>query len=215
MAFLPQDPRKQMMLLIAILAFAGGALYFMYVHRPAGDDLLVMTDRLEDLNTQNQVAEARIGNLQGLRDNLALAERQLDALQRLVPAGSEVPEIYEAIAAQSQSLSLQLLSIDPLDPVAADSSGSLLRQEWQMVVEGEYHAVGQFFARVASFDRIVRPHLTQIQTAGQTAGGRQLVQATFGLETFVLGAEDLSADAAPPADDGSAPAGALMGGTAP
>lgn len=212
MAFLPQDPRKQMMLLIAILSFAAGALYFMYIHRPAGDDLLVMADRLEDLNTQNQIAEARIGNLQALRDNLTLAERQLDALQRLVPAGSEVPEIYEAIASQSQSLSLQLLSIDPLDPVPADDMGTLMRQEWQMVVEGEYHAVGQFFTRVASFDRIVRPHLTQIVPAGVTAGGRQLVQATFGLETFVLGAEQPSAGSESAPEDGQAPTGALMGG---
>lgn len=214
MALLPQDPRKQMMMLIAILAVAAGALYFMFVHSPARLDLSLMAQRIEDLNTQNQIAETRIGNLQELRDRLSLAERQLQALQRLVPEGSEVPEIYEAIAAQSQSLNLRLLSIDPLDPVPADSLGTLMRQEWQMVVEGEYHAVGQFFTRVASFDRIVRPHLTQIVPAGETAGGRQLVEATFDLETFVLGAGGLSADADPAPDEAASAAGGLVGGTA-
>jgi Tfp pilus assembly protein PilO len=186
-SFLPQDPRKQLMLLIAILAVGAGALYFNYLHRPATAELIEMRDRYEDLQTQNQIAEARIGNLQALRDRLDTAERQLSELQQLVPENSEVPEIYEAIAAESQALNLQLISIDPLDPVRADSTGSLMRQEWQMVVEGEYHSVGQFFTSVASFDRIVRPHLTQIVPAGVTAGGKQLVTATFGLETFVLG----------------------------
>jgi type IV pilus assembly protein PilO len=209
MAFLPQDPRKQTMILIAILAVGAGAAYFNYVHRPAGQGLIEMTDRVADLETQNRIAETRIGNLQELRDRLALAERQLQALQRLVPAGSEVPEIYEAIASESQSLNLQLISIDPLEPVPADSSGALMRQEWQMVVKGEYHAVGQFFTRVASFDRIVRPHLTQLVPSGETAGGRQLVEVTFGLETFVLGSGDLSAES----ESGAPGSGGLMGGS--
>lgn len=209
MAFLPQDPRKQTMILIAILAVGAGAAYFNYVHRPAGQGLIEMTDRVADLETQNRIAETRIGNLQDLRDRLAQAERQLQALQRLVPAGSEVPEIYEAIASESQSLNLQLISIDPLEPVPADSSGALMRQEWQMVVKGEYHAVGQFFTRVASFDRIVRPHLTQLVPSGETAGGRQLIEVTFGLETFVLGSGELSAES----ESGASGSGGLIGGS--
>jgi len=207
MAFLPQDPRKQMMVLIAILSVGAGAAYFNYVHLPAGVQLIETEDRIADLETQNQIAEARIGNLQDLRDRLTVAESQLQALQRLVPEGSEVPEIYEAIATESQSLNLQLISIDPLDPVPADSLGTLMRQEWQLVVTGEYHSVGQFFAHVASFDRIVRPHLTRLVPAGETAGGRQLVEAEFGLETFVLGSRNLDAESAAATDGGG-----LMGG---
>lgn len=208
MAFLPQDQRKQMMLLIAILAIGAGAAYFNYLHIPAGDELIETADRIADLETQNRIAETRIGNLQELRDRLAQAERQLQVLQRLVPESSEVPEIYEAIATESQSLNLQLISIDPLDPVPADSLGTLMRQDWQMVVRGEYHAVGQFFTRVASFDRIVRPHLTQLVPAGETAGGRQLIEATFGLETFVLGAGSLAAESGQGAGGGG-----FVGGT--
>ena len=69
----------------------------------------------------------------------------------------------------------------------ADSAGTLLRQEWQMEVEGDYHSIGAFLARVASFDRIVRPRVTQIVPTEVTPSGRQIVRATFQLETFVLG----------------------------
>lgn len=208
MAFLPEDPRKQMMLLVAILAVAAGALYFNFIYRPGGVDLVELTDRVEGMDTQNQLAEARVGNLQKLRDELAVAERQLGALERLVPEGSEVPEIYEAIASETQALNLKLLSIQPLPPALADSAGTLLRQEWSLTIEGDYHAIGQFLTNVAAFDRIVRPQVSDLIPTGVTAGGRQLVTATFTLETFVI-----DPDAAPAPGAGQPPAegGGLVG----
>lgn len=190
MALLPQDQRQQSMLLIVILSIAAAALYYVYVYRPGDVELTELTEQVEDLELQNELAEARIGDLQRLRDRLAQAEQQFTVLQRLVPSGAEVPAIYEAIATQTQALNLRLLNVEPLPPVDADSAGTLLRQEWQMEVEGEYHAVGTFLARVAAFDRIVRPRVTQIVPTEITPSGRQLVRATFQLETFVLGSPE-------------------------
>lgn len=190
MAFLPQDPGTQLKLLVAILSVAAGALYFNFLHAPAGLELEELTDRVEHLETQNQVAQARVGDLQRLRDDMRDAERRLAALERLVPQRAEVPEIYEAIASETQTLNLRLLSIEPLTPTPADSAGTLMRQEWALVVEGGYHALGAFLTNVASFDRIVRPRVSQVVPTGRTAGGRQLIEATFILETFVLSSGD-------------------------
>lgn len=187
MALLPQDQRQQSMLLIVILSIAAAALYYVYVYRPGNVELVELAEQAEDLELQNELAEARIGDLQRLRDRLSYAEQQFTLLQRLVPSGAEVPAIYEAIATQTQALNLQLINVEPLAPVDADSAGTLLRQEWQMEVEGEYHSIGTFLARVASFDRIVRPRVTQIVPTEVTPSGRQIVRATFQLETFVLG----------------------------
>lgn len=214
MALFPEDPPSQLKLLAAILAVAAGALYFNFVYRPTSVDLLDLTDRVENLETQNQLAETRVGNLQQLRDQLGTAESQLSALERLVPEGSEVPEIYEAIAQETQALNLRLLSIEPLAPTVADSAGTLLRQEWALVVEGGYHALGQFLTNVASFDRIVRPRVTEVVPAGVTGGGNQLVRATFSLETFVLSAGGRAAETPAPeseSNDGATQEG-LVGG---
>ena len=59
MAILPQDQRQQTMLLVIILALAGGALYYNFIHSPGGQELVELTDRVEDIETQNQLAEAR------------------------------------------------------------------------------------------------------------------------------------------------------------
>ena len=187
MALLPQDQRHQSMLLIVIVSIAAAALYYVYLYRPGNVELVELAEQAEDLELQNELAEARIGDLQRLRDRLSYAEQQFTLLQRLVPSGAEVPAIYEAIATQTQALNLQLINVEPLAPVDADSAGTLLRQEWQMEVEGEYHSIGTFLARVASFDRIVRPRVTQIVPTEVTPSGRQIVRATFQLETFVLG----------------------------
>ncbi|MEJ2482495.1 MAG: type 4a pilus biogenesis protein PilO [Gemmatimonadota bacterium] len=187
MALMPQEQRQQSMLLVVILCIAAAALYYVYVYRSRAEEMVEQADRVETLELQNELAEARIGDLQRLRDRLSSAERQFTTLQRLVPSGSEVPAIYEAIATQTQALNLELINVEPLPPVAADSAGTLLRQEWQMEIEGEYHAVGTFLTRVASFDRIVRPRVTQIIPAQATPSGRQRVRVAFQLETFVVG----------------------------
>ncbi len=186
MAILPQDQRQQSMLLVIILALAAGALYYNFVFRPGSAEIVELSDRVEDMETQNQIAETRVGNLQELRDRISLSEAQFELVQRLVPSNAEVPAIYEAIATESQSLDLRLINVEPSLPEPADSGAYFLRQEWQMQVEGDYHSLAEFLTRVASFDRIVRPHVTQVAPAGETPSGRQMVSASFGLETYVL-----------------------------
>ena len=190
MALLSQDRRHQSRLRIVIRCIAAAALFYVYVFRSNAEEMIEQADRVETLEMQNELAEARIGDLQRLRDRLTAAERQFTTLQRLVPSGAEVPAIYEAIATQTQALNLELINVEPLPPVAADSAGTLLRQEWQMEIEGEYHAVGTFLTRVASFDRIVRPRVTQIVPTETTPSGRQRVRVAFQLETFVVGNPD-------------------------
>ena len=185
MALLPDDPKNQYQLLGMILIVALGGLYYLYFHRPKGDDLLELEARVAQVEQQNELAEARMQNLDAVRQELELGERQFAMLERLVPAESEVPAIYEAIASESQSLGLELLSVTPAQP-SADTTGYFMRQNWRMEVEGEYHDVGEFLARVASFSRIVRPEVEEIRPTRETNSGRQLVSAKFELETFVL-----------------------------
>ncbi|MDP2470022.1 MAG: type 4a pilus biogenesis protein PilO [Candidatus Palauibacterales bacterium] len=193
MAILPQDQRQQTMLLVVIIALGAGAVFFNYVYRPGEAGIVELSDRVEDLETQNQIAETRIGNLQELRERIDRAERQFDMVERLVPSNAEVPAIYEAIATASQALDLRLINVEPSLPAPADSGAYFLRQEWNMQVQGDYHSLAEFLTRVASLDRIVRPQVTEVIPAGETPSGRQLVLASFGLETYVLAPQQAGA----------------------
>ncbi len=195
MPLLPQDPRDQYRMLGIILLMALGAVFYLYVWSPKSVQLTELEERIEQIEQSNEIAQARTQNLDTIRDELELGERQFAVLERLVPGQGEVPAIFEAIASETQSLGLDLINVTPSEPMA-DSAGYFLRQNWSMQVEGEYHDVAQFLARVAGFTRIVRPDVEEIRPARVTNSGRQLIQARFRLETFVL-----------PPDGGVAPEG--------
>jgi type IV pilus assembly protein PilO len=185
MALLPQDPRDQKRFLGILGALVVLVLFWMYVYSPTRTKQNELEDRVAQIQFQNRQAEARTGNLDKLREELAHDEGLSQALQKLVPSKAEVPQIYEAIAQQSQSLGLELQQVVPSSP-KADSGSYYLHQDWEMRIKGDYQSVGQFLTRVASFDRIVRPEVTEIRPAEQTPSGRQLVTASFGLESFVI-----------------------------
>lgn len=185
MALLPEDPKDQYKMLGLIGLTAIGALGYLYVLGPRGERLVELEQRIELVERANELAEARMESLDAVRDELELGERQFAMLERLVPGEGEVPAIYEAIAGESQSLGLELVNVTPAEPTP-DSAGYFMRQNWAMQVEGEYHDVAEFLARVASFTRIVRPEVEEIRPSRETNSGRQYVTARFQLETFVL-----------------------------
>jgi type IV pilus assembly protein PilO len=185
MALLPQDPADQKRMLGIILPVALGVLFYLYIHRSRVAELGELEERITDMETQNEIARTRMENLDVLRADLVRAERRFAVLERLVPTGAEIPEIYEAIASESEALNLSLRNVIPVD-AEADSAGYFLYQNWEMEVEGAYHDVGEFLARVASFDRIVRPQVREIRPASDPERAGRAVSVYFQLETFVL-----------------------------
>lgn len=177
--------RDRVRLLALVILLGGGAVFHLYAWSPRRIELVELEQRVRQTEEANTLAESLPADIERVRASLELGERQFAALQRLVPARDEVPAIYEAIAAEAASLGLALIHVVPGEP-APDSAGYFLRQQWTMRVEGGYHDVGRFLARVAAFARLVRPEVEEILPARATDADRQLIQACVRLETFVL-----------------------------
>ena len=186
---LPKDPRAQVRVLGLGLLVGGGPAFHLYFWSPRRVELADLAERIERAERANAVAELSAGNLDEMREGLVLGERQLSVLKRLVPREREVEAIYEAIAAETQALGLDLIHALPADPVV-DSTNAFVRQLWTLQVEGAYHDIGRLLTRVAGFARIVRPEVDEIVPSRITNSGRQLVHARLILETFVLPPED-------------------------
>ena len=187
---LPRDPRAQYRVLGLVLLLGCGTAFQLRFWNPRKVELAALAERVERAERVNAIAELGDGNLDAMRADLALGERQLAELQRLVPREGEVEAIYEAIAAETQSLGLELVHALPADPVA-DSTGYFVRQQWALQVEGAYHDVGTLLTRIAGFARLVRPEVDEIVPSRIADSGRQLVHVRFSLETFVLLPEDI------------------------
>ena len=179
------DSRAQYRVLGLVLLLGGGTAFHLYFGNPRRVELAEMAERVEQAERAIALSELPAGDLDAIQESLVLGERQLAVLKRLVPREGEVAAIYEAIAAETQSLGLELVHALPADPVA-DSTGYFVRQRWALQVEGAYHDVGTLLTRIAGFARIVRPEVEEIAPSRITNSGQQLVHARFSLETFVL-----------------------------
>jgi len=186
MALLPNDPQDQKKFLGVILALAALAAFYLYVYTPKDEELAETRARVEDVERLNELAELRSGGLETLRRELRRREAVFAALEELVPARSEVPALYEAIATEANDLDLELVAVTPSEPQRSEDGAYYLRQTWSMTVTGEFHSIAAFLTRVASFPRIVRPQVAAITPIGRTTSGRQEVQAEFELDTYVL-----------------------------
>ena len=191
MTVLPGDSRAQYRMLELVLLLGCGTAFHLHFANPRSVELAELAERVERAERVNAFAELPAGNLDAIREDLVLSERQLAALKRLVPREGEVEAIYEAIAAETESLGLELVRALPADPVA-DSSGYFVRQRWALQVEGAYHDIGTLLTRIAGFARIVRPEVDEIVPSRITNAGRQLVHARFSLETVVRPPEDIA-----------------------
>lgn len=185
MALLPQDQRDQKRFLGVVLAVAVAGLFWFYVYQPRAEELTETEDRVAQLQQQNRQARAQVGNLDELRAQLRRQEQLFDVLRDLVPARAEVPSVYESVAQEVEALGLELNRVSPSNPQPVEG-GYYQQQTWQMEVEGNYHTVGRFLARVASLPRIIRPVVQEIRPASRTNTGELPVVAGFGLEMYVL-----------------------------
>ncbi|MDE2663176.1 MAG: type 4a pilus biogenesis protein PilO [Gemmatimonadota bacterium] len=183
------DFRARYRVLGLVLLLGLGTAFQLRFWNPRKVELAALAERVERAERANALAGPGDGSLAAMREDLVLGERQLAELKRLVPREGDVEAIYEAIAAETESLGLELVHALPADPVA-DSTEYFLRQRWALQVEGAYHDVGTLLTRIAGFARLVRPEVDEILPSRIADSGRQLVHARFSLETFVLPPED-------------------------
>lgn len=185
MALIPDDQRSQQRFLGIVVLVAAAGLFYMYVYSPRTAELTELEDRIDQVEQQNEMARARTGGLDRLREELERTERLFAGLQELVPSRAEATEIYESMATRSEELNLDLVSVRPLEPDTTEA-GYYLRQQWDMTVEGDYHTLGRFLTMIGSLPRLVRPQVEQLQPVGGQGGSEGDVRANFTLETFVL-----------------------------
>jgi type IV pilus assembly protein PilO len=206
MAILPTDQRSQIMLLLILVAGAGG--YFFWTKKHAPD--------VEHINTSNQEsdsleriierakADMQRGTLEDLRRRVEEYQGSLELMRRLVPERNEVPTLIDDISTKAKVRGITLGKIQPLNP---EPGSPFDTYRYRLEVYGHYDQIGEYLADVASLPRIVVPQEVILSSAtpavqkllGDTAGA--LLLAEFSIRTFVK-------SAAPPPPPKPAAAGA-------
>lgn len=188
MPLLPQEPSRQIALLVGIGALA--ALYAMYTYwyTPQTENITALETRLQVLESRNiqaQVVSLRGG--EGLEERLATYERHVERLERLIPGSEEVPTLMNSITMEAQRAGVEVTGLNPGD----SEPGELYTlQSYEIMVVGDYHPIGQFLTAVASLPRIVTPVDLELEVFDGTLVRGEMeapVTARFRVETYVLG----------------------------
>jgi type IV pilus assembly protein PilO len=185
MALLPQEPRRQVALLLSILAFAAGYAGYEYLYRSQSEALDQLERRVQNLQDQNRRAQLLITRGESeLEERVAIYERHLERMESLIPAEEEVATLLAAITAEANRFGV---SMGSLRPEVSSDQGIYTLESYQLSVIGEYHRVGQFLTRIASLPRIMNPTALDLSPfSGPAPPGDQAhpVLASFRIETY-------------------------------
>jgi type IV pilus assembly protein PilO len=188
MALLPQNPRDQKLLILAILAIGLAGVYQQLVWTPKSQELHQIEVRLDTLDSLNHLAKTEVakGTATKMKSEAELYSRQLSILRHLVPTSNEVPPLLESISNSARRAGLELADVAPDGVVNGDQFDTY---KYKLGVNGTYHQVAAFFANIGSLPRIVAPiNVTLIPSAKIDTKARpdqQLLDARFGIETYV------------------------------
>jgi type IV pilus assembly protein PilO len=196
MAVFPQDRRGQLLLVFFILALA--ALYFLWAGTPVGgvpgisqlnktrDSLQRKVDSLDAIveSAKRTVAQGAVAQLER---RLAEYRASLDMMRQLVPAGEEMPNLFDDITSRAKVRGANVVNIVPAN---LESGAPFDTKRARVQVTGRYDQIGEYLADIAGLPRIIVPydlHLERIAspTADTSLARRGILVATFQIRTYV------------------------------
>ena len=190
MGLLPQNPRDQKLVLVAIVAIGLAGTYQQLVWKPKSAELQILSARLDTLDSLNRLAQAdvRRGNSAKMKAEADEFARQLAVLRRLVPTQNEVPALVESISSAARRAGLEFSDVQPDGIVSGDQFDTY---RYKVAVTGPYHQVAEFVSNIGSLPRIVVPMNMQLVPTNRAGGelkprkNEQLLDVHFQVQTFV------------------------------
>ena len=187
---LTEKDRKQLLSLLIVLAVGGSAAFWFLWREPKAQQAQELQVEIDSLQARVDSAKADLarGTVEQLTERMAVYERSLAVMRRLVPAENEVPQLIDDIASRAALRGVNIVDFAPQTP----EQGAMFQTfRYKFSVYGHYDHVGEFLGDVASLPRIMVPYDVVIEPAqeqqqqlyGDTTGA--LLKVDFMLRTFV------------------------------
>ena len=201
MPLLPQDPRKQKMVLVTVLSLGLAGAYYQLVAVPQGEVIAAAEAHVDSLELANAkvAAAVRGGAVNKIKSEAAAYRRDLDALRQLVPTGNEVPALLEEVSTAARRAGLDIASVEPLPVIPGEEFDTY---RYKISIAGAYHPLAEFLTNVGSLTRIIAPANLQLEPRSgpaATAGGARLPASAAVLQARF----DMASRPVPDAEDSS------------
>lgn len=186
MALLPQDPKKQKLILLGILPLAAAFGYYHFLHTPRASEAEVLEARVEKLAAQNDAMRAIVARFGAdLPRRLAIYQEHVRHLEQLIPHREDVPRLIYQITERAMDSNVELAVIRP----GTEQAGEFYtRQTFELQVVGEYHNIAEYLTAIGSLSRIVRPHELKltVETPRPDGESSPKLRASFRIEVYVM-----------------------------
>jgi len=190
MALIPTDQRSQIMMLLVLVAGAGGYFFWTKVQAPQSAALTAAFTEADSLQKIVDAAKADLasGTVEDLRRKVEEYSGSLELMKRLVPDKNEVPTLIDDISTKAKVRGITLGKIQPLTPEIGSPFDTY---RYRLEVYGHYDQIGEYLADVASLPRIVVPQEVTLSSAPPATAklladtGGSLLLAEFTIRTFV------------------------------
>ena len=190
MALIPTDQRSQIMMLLVLVAGAGGYFFWTKVAAPQNAQISAAHVEADSLQKIVDAAKADLasGTIEDLRRKVEEYSASLELMKRLVPDKNEVPTLIDDISTKAKVRGITLGKIQPLTP---EMGSPFDTYRYRLEVYGHYDQIGEYLADVASLPRIVVPQEVTLSSAPPATArlladtGGALLLGEFTIRTFV------------------------------
>jgi Tfp pilus assembly protein PilO len=161
MAFGLDSPERQRAVLFTLLLLGLTYAFWQYLYSPLREERIVLEDRLATIQSYNDQARAltQPARLRELEQREAEYQVRLAEYETLLPSDAEVPTLLEEVAFAAIENDVKIVNFAPLPEIPGES---LVEIPYDVQVQGDYHDVGRFLASVVSFQRVVRPTVSEL-----------------------------------------------------
>lgn len=202
MALLPQNPRDQRLVIVALLAVGLAAVYQQLYWTPKQTELNALQVKLDTLDSLNKIAKMEVakGSATKMKQEAEMFSRELTVLRHLVPTSNEVPPLLESVSSAARRAGLELSEVAPDGVVQGDQFDTY---KYKLGVTGPYHQVAEFLANIGGLPRIVVPINLMLNPTSRVGErkpkkGEVFLDAKFGILTYVAHASTPAPTAAKP-----------------
>ena len=156
---------QQVLFGIIFVVIAGAVAYFLVY-----SDTMSRTDILKrDIND----LDLKIGNAKRIRDNAKEIEEQmlhlkdqLNKLKKILPVNINKPKFFQNIRRMANEQGLEVTSAGANKPVPDQE---IIEHPFTFLVRGNYHDLGNFFAKLSNYPNIVNIKGLNIKTNSSNA----------------------------------------------
>jgi len=172
---------KRQRLLISIgffVVLAGSFVYFLYL--PKLEQIKNLTKELNLLEKKLASSKKKAAQIDVYRSKMEAAEAKFQLALKALPERKEIPSLLTNISRSGQSSGLEFLLFQPQKNVQKEFYAEI---PVAIQVDGNYHNIATFFAKVAQLSRIV--NIKNIQITSKKGGLKLRTKCTAVTYRFV------------------------------